>query len=74
MKSLIANICVSILRKLNVSTLIGYKVEGKLTQLNDYGRIYDNELNCNYYLPNRQAWNVPQGKFSMTQKCRKEAE
>lgn len=41
MKSLIANICVSILRKLQVSTVIGCKIEGKITLLNKDGWMCD---------------------------------
>lgn len=68
MKSLIANICVSILRKLKVSTIIGYKVDGTLTQLNDYGRIYDCEfIRSDYRFSDGQKWEIPKGKFKFEQ-------
>lgn len=70
MKSLLADICVFILRKLNVSVIIGYEVTGKLTQLKFSGYIYDNTIDAEYVNPDGTAFDIPEGKF----KHAKEAE
>jgi hypothetical protein len=64
MKKLIANICVQVLRKLNVSVLIGYKIDGDTTSISNDSYMYDCELNGNYYLSNGDKFDVPNGKFS----------
>lgn len=64
---MLINLAIWYLRKKNVSVLINYKVEGgKMKQLSNIGRTYDNELhNTDYYLMDGSKFIFPNGKFKI---------
>lgn len=55
------------LRKKNVSVLINYRIEdGKVQQLHDESRIYNNEfINVDYRLKNGEKFHIPEGQFKV---------
>lgn len=74
MKTLIAKICVFLLRKMEYSALIGYEVTGgKVKCLNYSGLIYDCDLNnVDYRVEDDTKFDIPPGKFSVSFKSREE--
>lgn len=64
MKALIVKACIAILRKLNVSVLIGYEIHGDMRAMNSWSRTYDNKLNGTYRLANGERFDIPEGKFT----------
>ncbi len=64
MKNFVVNTCVAILRKLNCSVMIGYKVDGDIQPKNGWSRIYDNDINGDHRLEDGTKFDIPNGKFS----------
>lgn len=50
------------IRKLGVSVIIGYKVDGNLTAQNNESILYDNELNGRYFFANGKEYRIPTDK------------
>jgi hypothetical protein len=74
MKTLIAKICVFLLRKMKYSVLIGYEVTGGKVKCSNYnGLIYDCYLNnVDYRVKDDTKFDIPPGKFSVSFKSREE--
>ena len=68
MKKTIACACVYILRKLKVSTIIGFEIHGgSLKCKQNYGMVYDCDFtSADYFVSDGRKFDIPPGKYSVT--------
>lgn len=59
----VVDACIAVLRKNEISVIIGYKVDGNLTALKRNTAVYDSELNGIHRLKDGTRFDIPKGKF-----------